>query len=132
MRKIGLIMISAMLAATAAFATESGVVAKNEGPMLFKQYCATCHGLTAKGDGPTAPSLKKLPADLTTLQEPGKPFPGVHVIHQITGDDEMTTAHGSREMPVWGKAFRYTRGTPPADLTIRRLLEYLQAIQVNK
>ena len=106
--------------------------ARTEGPMLYKQYCATCHGLSAKGDGPTAPSLKKPPSDLTLVQQTGKPFPADHIIHQITGEAEMTSAHGSREMPVWGRAFRYTKGTPPPDLAINRLVEYLKTIQVNR
>ena len=100
--------------------------------MLFKQYCATCHGLDAQGTGPTAATLKNAPADLTQLQAPGKPFPGEHVIYAISGQGEGITAHGSREMPVWGQAFRYTKGTPPADMTLYRLVEYLKTIQVNK
>ncbi len=124
--------VFALAAAAAAAPEQAGAAARTDGPMLFKQYCATCHGLTAKGDGPTAPSLKKMPSDLTALQEKGKPFPGERVIHQITGEGEMTTAHGSREMPVWGRAFRYTKGTPPPEQAIYRLVEYIKTIQVNK
>lgn len=126
--------VSGMLlaSATLASAAQSALAAKNEGPMLFKQYCATCHGLDAKGGGPTAPSLKKAPADLTILQDKGKSFPGEKVVHQITGEGEMTSSHGSREMPVWGRAFRYTKGTPPPELAINRLVEYIKTIQVNK
>src|SRR5512140_979795 len=135
MKRIGVALTTAgflVAFATVTFASQSGVAARNEGPMLYKQYCATCHGLGAKGDGPTAPSLKKTPSDLTMLQDKGKPFPGERVVHQITGEGEMTTAHGSREMPVWGRAFRYTKGTPPPELAINRLVEYIKTIQVNK
>ena len=122
MNRIGIALATSglLLVATVASAQKgSGVAARNEGPMLFKQYCATCHGLGAKGDGPTAPSLKKAPTDLTMIQEKGKPFPGERVVHLIAGEGEMTTAHGNREMPVWGRASRYTRGTPPAELSIK-------------
>ncbi len=134
MKRLGIALAAFgfLFASVAAVAAQSGIAARNEGPMLFKQYCATCHGLGAKGDGPTAPSLKKMPTDLTLLQEKGKTFPGERVVHQITGEGEMTPAHGSREMPVWGRAFRYTKGTPPPELAINRLVEYIKSIQVNK
>ena len=38
-----------------------------QGVDTYKAYCATCHGSQAKGDGPAAAALKKLPADLTTI-----------------------------------------------------------------
>jgi mono/diheme cytochrome c family protein len=31
---------------------------------MFKTYCAACHGLEGKGNGPAAPALKKEPANL--------------------------------------------------------------------
>ena len=134
MKRFALILAATTFSVAMAGSTfaQSGAAAKQEGPMLYKQYCATCHGLSAKGDGPTAPSLKKAPSDLTMLQVKGQTFPGEHVVHEITGEGEMTTAHGSREMPVWGRAFRYTRGTPPPELAINRLVEYIKSIQVNK
>jgi mono/diheme cytochrome c family protein len=36
-----------------------------KGPDLFRAYCASCHGLDAKGTGPVAPSLKAKVPDLT-------------------------------------------------------------------
>ena len=33
----------------------------------FEFYCASCHGKTGKGDGPTAPALKTRPTDLASL-----------------------------------------------------------------
>ena len=135
MKRLARISMTVSLAATFAttvFAAQSGAALRNEGPMLFKQYCATCHGLDAKGNGPTAPSLKKAPADLTQLQLKGQAFPGTRVEHQITGEGEMTNAHGTREMPVWGRVFRYTKGTPPPQMAIYRLIAYVESIQANK
>jgi mono/diheme cytochrome c family protein len=37
------------------------------GEVMYKQYCAACHGADAKGHGPAAASLKMPPPDLTTL-----------------------------------------------------------------
>jgi cytochrome c2 len=37
------------------------------GQVMYKQYCAACHGIDAKGNGPAASTLKTLPPDLTTL-----------------------------------------------------------------
>jgi mono/diheme cytochrome c family protein len=114
-----------------AAASSAQTPASAEGKNMYRQYCATCHGLDGKGHGPTADSLKKPPADLTVIQEKGKKFPGERVVHMIEGTGEGGP-HGSREMPVWGQVFRYTKGTPPPQLAIQRLVEYLESIQVNK
>ena len=37
------------------------------GEQMYKQYCATCHGADARGNGPLAVMLKTPPPDLTTL-----------------------------------------------------------------
>ena len=36
------------------------------GKAMFKQYCAACHGMDAKGHGPARAALKVPAADLTT------------------------------------------------------------------
>jgi mono/diheme cytochrome c family protein len=33
------------------------------GPLLYERWCASCHGLTGKGDGPNAPNLPVKPAN---------------------------------------------------------------------
>jgi mono/diheme cytochrome c family protein len=35
------------------------------GSAVFKTYCTSCHGLSAKGDGPLADHLRIRPPDLT-------------------------------------------------------------------
>jgi mono/diheme cytochrome c family protein len=37
------------------------------GKEMFNMYCAVCHGMTGKGGGPAADSLKTVPTDLTAL-----------------------------------------------------------------
>lgn len=93
-----------------------------DSPAMFREYCAPCHGVTGKGNGPAAPALKSVPADLTMLSaRNGGKFPDRRVRRYIEGLDELS-AHGSRDMPVWGKALR---GMPGGDAGIRLRIEGL-------
>lgn len=74
------------------------------GKEMFRTYCAPCHGENAKGDGPAASALKTAPADLTSLaKNNGGKFPADRVAGILRG--QGVTAHGSKEMPVWGPVF---------------------------
>jgi mono/diheme cytochrome c family protein len=98
---------------------------------MFTTYCAACHGVSGKGDGPAAASLKKAPADLTTITaRNGGTFPEIKINRYITGMDELA-AHGSRDMPVWGTLFRSLdpNNQLSAELRARNLTEYLKSIQ---
>src|SRR5579864_5099010 len=76
-----------------------------EGPDLYKAYCATCHGLAGKGDGPVASALEARPSDLTTIaKRHGGVFP-VSRMRTIIAGDELILAHGTRDMPIWGPIF---------------------------
>ncbi len=75
------------------------------GKELFSEYCASCHGISGKGDGPAAPILKIPPADLTVLATHNKgKFPSVRVLQAIKAGPRIP-AHGSEIMPVWGPIF---------------------------
>jgi mono/diheme cytochrome c family protein len=102
----------------------------NKGQALFKQHCATCHGLDAKGNGPASRALKKKPADLTTIQSQGEKFPAYRVLNVIEGEKAMP-AHGSREMPVWGAIFRRTKGEMQEKGDVYSLMKYVESIQVH-
>jgi len=81
------------------------------GKAEFKEYCAQCHGLEATGDGPLAGSLTKKPANLTLLaKNNGGVFPDKDVRAYIDGSKTIEP-HGTREMPVWGHAFRASSHT---------------------
>ena len=72
----------------------------------FEFYCASCHGTTGKGDGPTASVLKTRPTDLTSLARRNDgAFPEVRVVEVVTGTGRQVDAHGSSGMPVWGPIF---------------------------
>ena len=75
------------------------------GKEMFISYCAVCHGTDGKGGGPAANALKAPPADLTVLsRNNGGKYPSMKVSTAIRGDGGVT-AHGSKEMPVWGSIF---------------------------
>ena len=101
------------------------------GQAMFKEYCAVCHGVNGKGDGPAAAALKKAPADLTTLaSRNGGKFPDTRVYGFIQGSDEVA-AHSNREMPVWGRIFHAMAGTDRTaeHQRISNLTEYLKTLQ---
>jgi len=74
----------------------------------FESKCATCHGLSGKGDGPLSRILMTKPADLTMLaKRNGGVFPAQRAYEIIDGRQEVS-AHGPRTMPVWGKEYQAT------------------------
>jgi mono/diheme cytochrome c family protein len=104
------------------------------GAPLFARYCASCHGLAGRGDGPTAVTLRARPADLTAIaKRRNGAFPTGEIAKFIDGRFEFP-AHGSREMPVWGT--RFGSDVPESDVgesiargNIASLVEYLKSIQ---
>lgn len=104
------------------------------GRHYYLRYCASCHGWEAEGDGAVAPALVTKPPDLRTIAKRNKgEFPMDAVAATIDGR-ELPTAHGLREMPVWGERFgEEFRGDPVREQVIRgqllMLLVYLQSIQ---
>lgn len=106
----------------------------SSGAQMFHEYCAVCHGNTGKGDGPAAPALKKSPANLTDLQARNKgTFPGNHIFSVIKGDPDMPSAHGSKDMPVWGTVFNSLShgNSSEVQLRITNLVEYVKSMQVK-
>jgi mono/diheme cytochrome c family protein len=103
-----------------------------KGADLFKAYCASCHGADAKGNGPMANSLKVKPPDLTRISERNSgTFPFVRIQRIISGEQQLVSGHGSREMPVWGPIFsQVTRDDMDLGrVRIDNLTRYLQGIQ---
>jgi mono/diheme cytochrome c family protein len=72
------------------------------GKLMYANYCAPCHGIDGKGNGPVALVLKKQPADLSGLSRNNRgKFPTEHVMAVIQFG-AANSAHGVAEMPVWG------------------------------
>jgi mono/diheme cytochrome c family protein len=130
----------ACLVSAATFAADFPVVKKvsapftpsSSGPEMFKQYCASCHGVDAKGHGAAAAALKVPPTDLTLLSKHnnGK-FPEPAVYSAIWGDN--VNAHGSSDMPVWGTIFHQMSNNSPDNMQekarMSALCRYIQSLQ---
>jgi len=100
------------------------------GSVSFDLYCASCHGRTGKGDGPTAAALRTPPADLTSLaRRNGGIYPRERVLEFVEGS-ARTTGHGSSEMPVWGPTLRALDASD-ARVTVRlsNLVAFVESIQ---
>lgn len=106
------------------------------GAALFDRYCATCHGASGQGNGPTAAVISIAPADLTTLAAGnGGAFPLARVIRRIDGRD-VVIAHGS-PMPTYGAFFEGSRRVPvpttegemAVALPVLDIVIYLQGVQ---
>src|ERR1035438_3137602 len=100
------------------------------GADLFREFCAVCHGVDAKGNGPAADALKTRPSDLTQIsRRDGNKFPTVQM-HRVVGGEDAVAAHGSRDMPTWGNAFKsISADAASAEMRVNVLVEYLQKIQ---
>ena len=95
----------AYLLAPLFFATAAQAQDAPLGEQYFSQYCSTCHGVKAKGDGALTQYLSITVPDLTGLaaRNDGE-FPLLKVIQIIDGRSGMRTHEGP--MPVYGAAFR--------------------------
>jgi mono/diheme cytochrome c family protein len=100
------------------------------GKQLFLKHCAACHGREGTGHGPAAPSLKTAPTDLTRIKKRNRGnFPRLEVVRFIDGERPVV-AHGSDEMPVWGRVFRPQRsGSAGASPEIYALTDYIKSMQ---
>ena len=101
------------------------------GEAMFRQYCAACHGLNAKGHGPARVALKVPAADLTTLaKRHGGDFPYDYVTN-ILRFGPGVAAHGSSDMPTWGALFQYMDNYNETSVQkrIKNLTTYLATLQ---
>ena len=74
------------------------------GGALFAQYCATCHGTDAMGDGPLNDLMTTKAPDLTGLSARNDgSYPMLKVIHIIDGRTGLR-GHGG-PMPTYGSVF---------------------------
>jgi mono/diheme cytochrome c family protein len=109
------------------------------GKREYDNNCAVCHGTTGKGGGPYVELLKRNPPDLTTLAKSnGGIFPVNRVYEFIEG---AGPGHGTRDMPIWGKAYSIKAAEYYIDVNydqeswvrsrILALVEYLNRLQVK-
>jgi mono/diheme cytochrome c family protein len=101
------------------------------GSEMYKAYCASCHGLEGKGNGPAAEALKVPPTDLTALAvKNGGKYPSLRVSAIIRGEQELA-AHGTKDMPIWGNLFWNISGGHETEVQQRvsNLNKYIEGMQ---
>jgi len=105
----------------------------NSGKLMYASYCSSCHGLDGRGNGPTAPVLKRQPADLTVLSRNNRgrfPFEHVKAVLEFGAGNR---GHGTGPMPVWGPILSELDTANPGQnmgmLRIINLNQYLESIQ---
>lgn len=143
--RLALLARAATFTAFAALAAPPAASAQGEsgadplaqsGEKLFVRYCAICHGKDARGDGPFAGLLRAKPADLTTIAaRRGGQFPAEELTQMVDGR-LVPPAHGTREMPVWGRWLGESLGPgAPHDEVARgeilAILTYLKTLQLE-
>lgn len=136
MARIGMYVFRTAIAAGLATLFTSDIAAKKpaaapSGREVFMDRCSACHGEDGKGNGPAVGSLKIAPGDLTLLSNRnGGAFP-IERVKNIVGDWVDITAHGSREMPIWGDLFHPKSPAEQQAATERfkSLVAYLESIQ---
>ena len=115
-------------------ADEAPIYSATVGKVTYATYCASCHGVDARGAGDIAATLAKKPTDLTrvTAKNDGV-FPAERMQAVIDGRVEVAE-HGSREMPVWGDLFLWPEDDSPerrshVERKIGELVAYLRSVQ---
>jgi len=136
MSRIGISLCKIMIPAglTILFASTTSATKPAPGPTgrdIYTDRCAACHGEDGKGHGPAVGALTIPPADLTVLaKRNGGGFP-VERVKEIVGGWAALTAHGTREMPIWGNLFVAKNPTDQqlANERFKSLVSFLESIQ---
>ena len=129
-------LVGALLGCLLLAACGAEPIEEVSGPVLFRHHCASCHGAEGRGDGPLAESLRKPPADLTAIaQRAGGRFDPDAVKAFVDGRWTVS-AHGPREMPVWGVVFGVRHVGEPfyvqrSGRELDALVEHLRSLQVE-
>jgi mono/diheme cytochrome c family protein len=140
-RRVFLFVIVAAMSAAFALAQDSKLTISpkptqvTDGKQMFESYCAACHGLDGRGNGPTAGALKVAPANLAQLSKNNKGvYPETRIVAVLKFGTE-NPAHGSKAMPVWGPTLRTMDGRQGGDekqlLRISNLVKYVATLQAK-
>ena len=127
--------------AVSAITAVGAVSALADAPQMGRQHydakCAVCHGADGKGNGPVANMLTDKPSDLTMMSKNNNGTFPFWAAYEIVDGRSGVGAHGTREMPVWGKEFYAasqggSQGISTETIVrgqIMELLIYLRSIQ---
>ena len=105
------------------------------GKQMYVSYCAPCHGVDGRGQGPVAVALKKPPSDLALLSKNnGGKYPSARIV-SVLQFGTPDSSHGSAEMPVWGPVLGVLDKTNNEQtaraLRISNLSRYLETLQAK-
>ena len=131
------VLLSVTLRAAVLGAAGPDQVTPNHAQMgadLYRMYCASCHGTTARGDGPLAASMRRTPPNLTEITKRQKGTFPRELIFKIIDGRERVAGHGGPDMPVWGDAFMRTSDNADRNsvqFRIQALVDYLETIQAR-
>lgn len=131
MKHILIIFVTLVIQTHANAESENSKIQQKVGEQAYMDNCASCHGVTGEGDGPSANQLAAKPTDLTSLgKENGGSFPETAVYNIIDG--RRTGDYHGQEMPIWGQYFKDQENDEGiVDAKISSLIEYLISIQVE-
>ncbi|MGA2535718.1 MAG: c-type cytochrome [Terracidiphilus sp.] len=140
LKRLLVIAMTAALAAGMSYAEQAKTITipvtktgATNGRVMYGSYCAPCHGVDGRGQGPVAFALKVPPPDLTLLSRNnhGK-FPDSRVVVVLQSGTDIK-AHGTAEMPVWGPILGKMNLNNPQErlLRISNLSRYLESLQVK-
>ena len=69
------------------------------GDQLYKEFCAVCHGIDGKGNGPAASALKAPPTDLTQFSRRNNNKYNDLKMRNIIGNTDAVGASGPADCP---------------------------------
>lgn len=108
--------------------------AAEKGRQRFQENCAICHGVDARGAGPFVLLLKKMPPDLTRMKKENNGYFPFDKIYEAIDGRKLPPAHGTSEMPIWGRHYKTVVPEGSETMVRGRILElvlYLRSIQVD-
>jgi mono/diheme cytochrome c family protein len=115
-------------------APKEGTISQYVGSDMYKNYCAACHGASARGDGPLADRLKKRPPDLTLFARNNAGVYPADTVRRIIDGRKPLPGHGGGDMPIWGDAFKFAQGGG-GELAVRERIDaivgHLETLQVK-
>src|SRR5512147_251880 len=105
----------------------------DSGKAMFDAYCASCHGVDGKGQGPAAAAMKSAVPDLSML---AKSHDGTYPAFSVAETLRITrplSAHGSVDMPVWGPVFSHLsqQSNGVIQQRIHNINMYIESLQVK-
>jgi cytochrome c553 len=132
---VAALLISGATAAMAQDAVKKSTIrmtSASSGQEMFNTYCAVCHGVSGKGDGPASTEFKIAPANLTMLaKNHSGTFPEAYVSQVIQTGPRDAKAHGSKDMPVWGPLFASLGDEATVKLRVHNLTTYIGTLQAK-